>query len=92
MGFANAAVFKLVPTYSPAAVGGAAGIVGGLGAFGGFVLPPVMGMFVKFNGPAGYAQGFSVFLAMSLLAVGFIFLLTRQVPTSEKTTSSISNQ
>ncbi|MDP4979961.1 MAG: MFS transporter, partial [Desulfobacterales bacterium] len=47
MGFANAAVFKLVPKYSPAAVGGAAGIVGGLGAFGGFVIPPLMGLFVK---------------------------------------------
>ena len=80
MGFANAAVFKLVPKYSPAAVGGAAGIVGGLGAFGGFVLPPVMGTFVKFSGPAGYALGFSVFLAMSLVAIGFIALLTRQAP------------
>jgi NNP family nitrate/nitrite transporter-like MFS transporter len=83
MGFANAAVFKLVPRYSPAAVGGAAGIVGGLGAFGGFVLPPVMGMFVKFKGLAGYAQGFIVFLVLSLLAIGFIVLLTRQSPESE---------
>ena len=58
MGFANAAVFKLVPKYSPAAVGGAAGIVGGLGAFGGFVIPLLMGLFVKMNGQAGYAQGF----------------------------------
>ncbi len=89
MGFANAAVFKLVPKYSPAAVGGAAGIVGGLGAFGGFVLPPVMGMFVKFNGPAGFAQGFSVFLVLSLLAIGFIVLLTRQAPVSETTKPSL---
>ena len=92
MGFANAAVFKLVPKYSPAAVGGAAGIVGGLGAFGGFVLPPVMGMFVKFNGPAGYAQGFSVFLVLSLLAIGFIVLLTRQAPVSEATKPSLSKK
>jgi NNP family nitrate/nitrite transporter-like MFS transporter len=89
MGFANAAVFKLVPKYSPAAVGGAAGIVGGLGAFGGFVLPPVMGTFVKFSGPTGYALGFSVFLAMSLLAIGFIALLSRQAP---KTKHTISNK
>lgn len=92
MGFANAAVFKLVPKYSPAAVGGAAGIVGGLGAFGGFVLPPVMGMFVKFNGPAGYAQGFSVFLVLSLLAIGFIVLLTRQAPVGEATKPSLSKK
>jgi NNP family nitrate/nitrite transporter-like MFS transporter len=91
MGFANAAVFKLVPKYSPAAVGGAAGIVGGLGAFGGFVLPPVMGLFVKLNGSAGYAQGFCVFLVMSLLAVGCIALMKRQAPVGEKTTPPISN-
>lgn len=84
MGFANAAVFKLVPKYMPAAVGGAAGIVGGLGAFGGFVIPPVMGTFVKYGGPAGYARGFSVFLALSLLAVGFVALLNRRVPLNEK--------
>jgi NNP family nitrate/nitrite transporter-like MFS transporter len=88
MGFANAAVFKRVPTYSPAAVGGAAGIVDGVGAFGGFVLPPLMGMFVKFNGSAGYAQGFSVFLVMTLLAIGLIVLLTRQAPVAEETTVS----
>jgi nitrate/nitrite transporter NarK len=80
MGFANAAVFKLVPKYSPAAVGGAAGIVGGLGAFGGFLIPLMMGAFVRFSGPAGYARGFSVFLALAALAaIGLIAVLNRQV-------------
>jgi NNP family nitrate/nitrite transporter-like MFS transporter len=92
MGFANAAVFKLVPKYMPAAVGGAAGIVGGLGAFGGFVIPPVMGIFVKYSGPAGYAQGFSVFLALTLLAVGFVAILNRQTPISEETASDVASQ
>ena len=84
MGFANAAVFKLVPKYSPAAVGGAAGIVGGLGAFGGFVIPPLMGLFVKFNGSAGYAQGFGVFIGLSLLSIVLIAVLNRQAPMSVK--------
>lgn len=84
MGFANAAVFKLVPKYMPAAVGGAAGIVGGLGAFGGFVIPPVMSIFVNNSGPAGYAQGFSVFLVLALLAVGFVALLDRGTPSIGK--------
>ena len=84
MGFANAAVFKLVPKYSPAAVGGAAGIVGGLGAFGGFVIPPLMGLFVKFNGSAGYAQGFGVFIGLSLLSIVLIAVLNRQAPVSVK--------
>jgi NNP family nitrate/nitrite transporter-like MFS transporter len=79
MGFANAAVFNLVPKYTPQAVGGAAGIVGGLGAFGGFVIPLLLGLFVKYDSAAGYARGFGVFLAFSILAVGGIGLLLRQV-------------
>lgn len=77
MGAANAAVFKLVPLYTPAAVGGAAGIVGGLGAFGGFAIPPVMGLLVALEGRTGYGRGFVVFLVLALGAVGFFGLLNR---------------
>ena len=80
MGFANAAVFKLVPKYTPAAVGGAAGIVGGLGAFGGFAIPPVMGLFVKLYGNGGYASGFSVFLVLSVVALILFAVLNRYAP------------
>jgi len=80
MGFANAAVFKLVPKYTPETVGGAAGIVGGLGAFGGFVLPPLMGLFVKLSGTEGYASGFAVFLGLSLLSLAFFAILNRYAP------------
>ncbi len=79
MGFANAAVFKLVPKYSPKAVGGAAGIVGGLGAFGGFVIPPLMGLFVKLNGPRGYSHGFAIFVGLALLALFLFFVLQRHM-------------
>lgn len=87
MGFANAAVFKLVPKYSPAAVGGAAGIVGGLGAFGGFVIPLAMGLFVKFKQTAGYAQGFSVFVAMAVAGMVLVGILNRQAPSIARTGS-----
>jgi NNP family nitrate/nitrite transporter-like MFS transporter len=80
MGFANAAVFKLVPKYTPAAVGGAAGIVGGLGAFGGFVIPLLMGLFIKINGHSGYAQGFSVFVLMAVMALILFAVLNRYTP------------
>lgn len=70
MGMNNAAVFKMVPTYVPEAVGGASGWVGGLGAFGGFVLPPTMGFFIEFWGPAGYALGFIVFAVLA--AIGLV--------------------
>jgi NNP family nitrate/nitrite transporter-like MFS transporter len=46
MGVTNAAVFKLVPQRVPWAVGGAAGWVGGIGAFGGFVFPNVFSLFL----------------------------------------------
>ncbi len=77
MGFANAAVFKLVPRYTPAAVGGASGIVGGLGAFGGFVIPPAMGLFVALSPVAGYSNGFIVFTALTAVALALLYVLYR---------------
>lgn len=68
MGMANAAVYKLIPQLVPEAIGGASGWIGGLGAFGGFAVLPVMGYFVTQYGLDGYAYGFSVFLATSCLA------------------------
>ncbi len=88
MGFANAAVFKLVPKYSPKAVGGAAGIVGGLGAFGGFVIPPLMGLFIKISGTAGYAQGFMVFLVLGVLSLVLFGVLHRYAPIKEVATAT----
>jgi nitrate/nitrite transporter NarK len=85
MGFANAAVFKLVPKYSPMAVGGAAGIVGGLGAFGGFIIPPLMALFVKYYGPAGYAQGFVVFFVLAILSLILFAVLYRFAPLKNET-------
>ena len=87
MGVANAAVFKLVPKYSPMSVGGAAGIVGGLGAFGGFVIPPLMGLFVKAYGNAGYARGYLVFVVLSLAALVAFIILDRRAPA--KTTQTL---
>ncbi|WP_226482045.1 MFS transporter [Natrinema amylolyticum] len=70
IGVANAAVFGLVPKYVPEAVGGASGLVGGLGAFGGFVIPPVLGLFVDLQGTAGYANGYVVFLVLAIVSIG----------------------
>lgn len=76
MGVNNAAVFKLVPDYCSEAVGGASGWVGGLGAFGGFALPPVMGAFVNWQGDAGYATGFLTFAALALVGIGLVLALS----------------
>jgi NNP family nitrate/nitrite transporter-like MFS transporter len=75
MGICNAAVFKMVPQAVPQAVGGAAGWVGGLGAFGGFAIPPAMAFAVRDLGPAGYAIGFVVFVFLALLSLSMVWVL-----------------
>lgn len=69
MGITNAAVFKMVPQAVPEAVGGVTGWVGGLGAFGGFVIPPVMAFAVSDLGQPGYAIGFIVFVFLALVSL-----------------------
>ncbi len=69
MGIGNAAVFKMVPKYVPEAVGGAAGLVGGLGALGGFIIPPFLGAVVDALGTQGYAGGFFAYVVLALVAV-----------------------
>ena len=87
MGICNAAVFKLVPQEVPQAVGGAAGWVGGLGALGGFVIPPALGFAVHDLGQRGYAIGFIVFVFLALFSLSMAWILkyTREAPGSSAT-------
>lgn len=73
-GLNNAAIMKLVPVYVPQSVGGASGWVGGLGAFGGFVLPPLMGQVVAHMGDIGYARGFLLFSVLSAVVLVVLYL------------------
>ena len=75
MGMSNAAVFKLVPQDIPEAVGGAAGWVGGLGAFGGFAIPPLLGIIVSSMGETGYSKGFGIFVIMAVLSLTLTLIL-----------------
>jgi NNP family nitrate/nitrite transporter-like MFS transporter len=75
MGICNAAVFKIVPQVVPQAVGGAAGWVGGLGAFGGFAIPPAMTFAVRDLGHRGYAIGFVVFIFLALVSLVVAWVL-----------------
>ncbi len=78
MGLQNAIVFKLLPKYVPDAVGGAGGWVGGLGAFGGFVIPPLMGVVTGLvGGEVGYARGFLPVAGLILLALPVVAWLHR---------------
>lgn len=80
MGIANAAVFKIVPQVVPQAVGGAAGWVGGIGAFGGFVIPPMMAFAVRDLGRPGYAVGFIVFVFLALLSLALTWIVKYAKP------------
>lgn len=78
MGLQNAIVFKLLPHYVPHAVGGASGWVGGLGALGGFVLPPIIGAVTgAVGGTTGYARGFLPVAVLILLALPVVTWLQR---------------
>ncbi len=77
MGFGNAAVFKMVPQHVPTAISGAAGLVGGLGAFGGFVIPNLMGLFVSEGvvGDPGFSKGFVIFIILAAFSLMLLLAL-----------------
>jgi NNP family nitrate/nitrite transporter-like MFS transporter len=75
MGICNAATFKILPQAVPGAVGGAAGWVGGLGALGGFLIPPAMAFAVSDLGQRGYAIGFIVFVVAALVSLSVTWVL-----------------
>ena len=78
MGIANAAVFKMVPKYVTHAPGGASGWVGGIGAFGGFVVPPLLGLFTQVHGVAGFAQGFVLYVILAVVTIVISIGLVRR--------------
>jgi len=76
MGVTNAAVFKILPKEIPHAIGGAAGWVGGLGAFGGFVIPPLMASFIDKTGKnlSGFSKGFIIFIVWTVISLSVVGL------------------
>jgi len=78
-GLANAAVFKLMPKYVSKAPGGAGGWVGGLGAFGGFVVPPLLGIFIDLFGKPGYAKGFILYSIFAIVGVAIGLVLYKML-------------
>ncbi len=65
MGIGKASVFKYIPDYFPNDVGAVGGLVGMLGALGGFFLPPLFGALGRTTGVPQMA-----FVALLLLSVG----------------------
>jgi hypothetical protein len=48
---------------------------GGLGAFGGFVIPPILGFAVRDLGERGYAIGFITFVFLALVSLVMVWIL-----------------
>lgn len=85
MGVTNAAVFKILPKEVPQAIGGASGWVGGLGAFGGFVIPPIMASFIDRTGGnlSGFSKGFLVFSALTIISLVIVGIFKVNSKTSQ---------
>ena len=87
MGICNAAVFKLVPHAAPGAVGGVVGWVGGMGALGGFVIPPAMAFAVGDIGKRGYEVGFIIFIYLCLASLAMAWIFKYIEPVADGTNS-----
>lgn len=72
MGIGKAAVFKHIPEYFPHDVGAVGGLVGSLGALGGFFLPPLFAYAQRWT---GFPQStFMVLFAATLIAAVWMHL------------------
>jgi NNP family nitrate/nitrite transporter-like MFS transporter len=89
MGICNAAVFKIVPQVVPQAIGGAAGWIGGVGALGGFLIPPAMAFAVSDLGPRGYSIGFVVFVFLALMSLMVAWVLKYGTPAVPATAKAV---
>ena len=77
MGIGKAAVFKHIPEYFPHDVGAVGGLVGTLGALGGFLLPP---LFVSVKGWTGLPQStFVVLFLLTLIATIWMHVVVVRV-------------
>ena len=78
MGIGKAAVYKYIPEYFPRDVGAVGGIVGLLGALGGFFLPL---LFAYFKQATGLPQStFAVLLAVTAVSFLWLHVVVRRLP------------
>src|SRR5262249_49552290 len=72
MGIGKASVFKYIPAYFPNDIGAAGGVVGALGALGGFILPPAFGWLGRSTGVPQLA--FTALLALTVWSLAWLHL------------------
>jgi NNP family nitrate/nitrite transporter-like MFS transporter len=77
MGIGKASVFKYVPDYFPNDVGAVGGLVGLLGALGGFILPPVFGALGRWAGSPQAA--FVALLVLTLISLAWLHVVVVRI-------------
>jgi len=82
MGIGKASVFKYIPNYFPNDVGAAGGLVGMLGALGGFILPKLFGTLGRTTGVPQSA--FIALLAITLGSLVWLHLVVVRMKSAEK--------
>jgi NNP family nitrate/nitrite transporter-like MFS transporter len=73
MGIGKASVYKYIPDYFPNDVGAVGGVVGMLGALGGFILPPLFGFLGRWSGIPQLA--FAVLLGLAIWSLAWLHLV-----------------
>jgi NNP family nitrate/nitrite transporter-like MFS transporter len=81
MGIGKASVYKYIPDYYPQDVGAVGGLVGLLGALGGFFLPPVFGAIGRSTGVPQMA--FAALLALTATSLVWLHLTVRSIRAKE---------
>jgi MFS transporter, NNP family, nitrate/nitrite transporter len=85
-GFANGALFQVIPVRFPKEVGIFTGFVGAAGGLGGFFLPNILGIFKSITN--SYAYGFWWFAASYLAAMFILIALKKSWQKAEQKASS----
>jgi NNP family nitrate/nitrite transporter-like MFS transporter len=81
MGIGKASVYKYIPDYYPRDVGAVGGLVGLLGALGGFLLPPVFGAIGRSTGVP--QMSFAALLALTTISLAWLHLTIRRIHAAE---------
>jgi NNP family nitrate/nitrite transporter-like MFS transporter len=82
MGVGKASVYKYVPDYFPNDVGAVGGLVGMLGALGGFILPKLFGLLGRATGAPQAA--FIALLAITLASLVWLHLVVVRIKAAER--------
>jgi len=88
MGIGKASVFKYIPNYYPNDVGAVGGLVGLLGALGGFVLPPVFGALGRATGTPQMA--FAALLLLTVISLTWLHVTVVRIRATARSLLNVS--